>query len=88
MSRKYKFLNKEGLYFVSFATVYWLDVFVRDSYFYTMMQSLAYCRKEKGMEIYAWCIMPSHVHLIFRAKDNNPSDLMKSLKVYNPIAQG
>gem|GEM_PF-6318725 len=25
MSRKYKFYNKEGLYFVSFATVYWID---------------------------------------------------------------
>ena len=82
MSRKYKFLNNEGLYFVSFATVYWLDVFVRDIYFDIMLQSLDYCRKEKGMEIYAWCIMPSHVHLIFRAKENNPSDLMKSLKVY------
>mgnify|MGYP003582277094 CR=1 FL=1 len=28
MSRKYKFHNKEGLYFVSFATVFWIDVFV------------------------------------------------------------
>ncbi|VXD14831.1 hypothetical protein MARINOS108_12149 [Marinoscillum sp. 108] len=25
VSRKYKFHNPEGLYFVSFATVYWLD---------------------------------------------------------------
>jgi len=25
MSRKYKFNNKEGIYFVSFATVYWID---------------------------------------------------------------
>jgi len=32
MSRKYKFLNKEGLYFVSFATVNWVDVFVREMY--------------------------------------------------------
>ncbi|MEM6737238.1 MAG: transposase, partial [Bacteroidota bacterium] len=30
MSRKYKFHNKEGLYFISFAVVYWIDVFVRD----------------------------------------------------------
>jgi putative transposase len=67
MSRKYKFHNPEGLYFVSFAVVYWLDVFVRDSYFQTMLESLAYCRQEKGMEIFAWCIMPSHMYLIFRA---------------------
>jgi putative transposase len=32
MSRKYKFHNKQGLYFVSFATVYWIDVFIREEY--------------------------------------------------------
>ncbi|MFC5284233.1 transposase, partial [Pedobacter alpinus] len=69
MSRKHKFYDKEGLYFVSFATVYWIDVFVRDQYFEILQTSLAYCSKEKGMELYCWCIMPSHVHLIFRAKD-------------------
>ncbi|GAB3812266.1 REP-associated tyrosine transposase [Pontibacter rugosus] len=82
MSRKYKFHNKEGLYFVSFAVVYWIDVFTREEYFALLTDSLDYCRKNKGMEIYAWCIMPSHVHLIFRAKDNNPSVLLKELKTY------
>ncbi|UXP33106.1 hypothetical protein N6H18_03955 [Reichenbachiella agarivorans] len=53
MSRKYKFHNPEGLYFISFATVYWLDVFVRDRYFDLMLESLDYCRKNKGMEIYS-----------------------------------
>ncbi len=51
MNRKYKFNNREGLYFVSFATVYWIDVFVREEYFQTMASSLDYCRKNKGMEI-------------------------------------
>ncbi len=82
MSRKYKFYNKEGLYFISFATVHWIDVFIRDHYCWTLMESLDYCRKNKGMEIYAWCIMPSHVHLIFSAKDNNPSDLLRDFKTF------
>jgi putative transposase len=82
MSRKYKFHNKEGLYFVSFAVVYWIDVFTREEYFAILADSLDYCRKNKEMEIYAWCIMPSHVHLIFRARDNNPSTLLKELKTY------
>lgn len=82
MSRKYKFQNKEGLYFVSFATVYWLDVFVRDEYFDTVIKSLDHCSKHKGMAIYCYCIMTSHIHLIFRAKNADPSELMKSLKVY------
>lgn len=83
MSRKYKFKNTEGLYFISFATVYWIDVFVRDHYCWELMSSFDYCRKNKGMEIYTWCIMPSHVHLIFRAKENNPSDLIRDLKTYS-----
>ncbi len=82
MSRNYKFYDKEGLYFVSFATVYWIDVFIRELYFEKMVESLAYCRREKGMEIYCWCIMPSHVHLIFRAKENNPGEVLKSLKTF------
>ena len=82
MSRKYKFQNKEGLYFVSFATVYWIDVFVRDLYFSTVVESLDYCRKNKGMEIYSWCIMPSHIHLVFRSKDNIPGGLLRDFKTF------
>ena len=82
MSRKYKFYNKEGLYFVSFATINWIDVFIRDYYNWEMIESLDFCRKNKGMEIYAWCIMPSHVHLIFRAKESNPSDLLRDFKTF------
>jgi len=33
MSRKYKFHEKEGAYFISFATVYWIDLFTRIEYF-------------------------------------------------------
>ena len=30
MSRNYKFYNPEGVYFVSFAVIEWLDVFIRN----------------------------------------------------------
>jgi REP element-mobilizing transposase RayT len=82
MSRKYKFQNLEGLYFVSFAVVNWIDLFVRDCYCMTFIDSLNYCRKQRGMEIFAWCIMPSHVHLVFRAKDGNPASLIGRLKEF------
>jgi REP element-mobilizing transposase RayT len=66
MSRNYKFHNPEGLYFVSFAVVFWLDVFTRNDYKDILIASLKYCQKEKGMQIVAWCIMTNHMHLIFR----------------------
>ena len=81
MSRKYKFGDKTGAYFISFATVYWIDVFTREEYFGSIVESLDYCIKNKGMEIYGYCIMPSHVHLIFRSENGDPSSLIRDFKV-------
>jgi len=80
MSRKYKFHNPTAAYFVSFATVYWLDVFVRQVYLDVLSTSVDYCRKEKGMELFAYCFMPSHVHFIFRSANDDPSGLLRDFK--------
>ena len=82
MSRNYKFHNKAGLYFVSFATVNWVDVFTRQLYFNVLADSVSYCRAEKSMELYCYCFMPSHVHFIFRSSKNEPSELLRDFKRY------
>lgn len=76
MSRNYKFHNPEGVYFVSFAVVYWLDVFARNEYKDILIESLQYCQQKKGMEIFAWCIMTNHVHLVFRSIDGQKPELL------------
>ncbi len=76
MSRNYKFHNPEGVYFVSFAVVEWLDVFTRNEYKDIILDSLRYCQQSKGMEIYAWCIMTNHVHLIFRSMQGQKPELL------------
>ena len=81
MSRNYKFHNPEGLYFISFAVVCWLDVFTRNTYKDLFIESLVFCQKNKGLEIHAWCIMSSHVHLVFRSiKGQKPELLIGDLK--------
>ena len=40
MSRRYRILDPEGLYFVSFATVGWVDLFTRRSYKDIVVDSL------------------------------------------------
>ena len=90
MSLNYKFHNPEGVYFVSFAVVEWLDVFTRNEYKDIILKSLSFCQKEKGMEIFAWCIMTNHVHLIFRdIKLNKPQSLLGDFKRFtsNKIVQ-
>ncbi len=76
MSRKYKFRNPEAAYFVSFSVVEWLDVFSNDAYKQILLDSLKFCQREKGMEIYAWIIMTTHVHLVFRSTTKYPPELL------------
>ena len=64
MSTKYKIRDPEGVYFVTFTIIRWLDVFTRQEYRDIFMESLRYCQKNKGLALYAYCIMSSHVHLI------------------------
>ena len=76
MNRNYKFYNPEGVYFVSFAVVEWLDVFTRNEYKDILLDSLAFCQQKKGMELFAWCIMTNHLHLIFRSIQGQKPELL------------
>ena len=69
MSRKYKFHNPDGIYFVSFAVQGWVDALTRSEYKDIIIESLEYCQHNKGLELFAWCIMTNHVHLIIRAEN-------------------
>jgi REP element-mobilizing transposase RayT len=87
MSRNYRFHNPDAPYFVSFSVVEWLDVFTRNEYKDILLESLAFCQKEKGMEIYAWVIMTNHMHLVFRSmKGTPPGQLLGSFKQHTSKA--
>ena len=80
MSRKYKFKDNEKLYFISFAVVDWIDLFIRNEYKKILLDSLKFCQEKKDLELYAYCIMTSHVHLIIGSKGNPMSNIMRDLK--------
>ena len=82
MSNKYKFYEKEDLYFVTFSVVNWIDVFTRNIYKEVLLDSWEYCRKEKGLIIYAWCIMTNHIHMIISSQKNELSDIMRDMKSF------
>ena len=80
MSEKYKIRDSQQLYFVSFATVNWIDVFTRRLYNDIFVDSLRYCQQHKGLEIYAWCLMTNHAHLIISSEADNLSSILRDLK--------
>lgn len=82
MSTRYKISNPNGVYFLSFAVVNWIDVFTRKAYKDIVVESLSYCQKEKGLEIYSWVIMSNHLHLIAGVSVGNLSDVLRDFKKY------
>ena len=83
MSTQYKFHNPEGVYFISFATVGWTDVFTRVQYKEIFVESVRHCQKNKGLELFGWCLMSNHAHLLARAKDGYKlNDIIRDLKKY------
>ena len=80
MSKKYKFKDNSKTYFVTFTVINWIDLFIRNEYKDILLDSLKFCQQQKELEIYGWCIMTSHVHLIIGSKGKPLSDIMRDLK--------
>lgn len=78
----YKIRDPEGVHFITFAVVEWVDVFTRREYRDIVIDSLRYCQKEKGLVVHGWCLMSNHIHLIISAKENNPSDILRDFKKF------
>ncbi len=80
MSSAYKFADNSLAYFVSFAVVNWIDVFTRPEYCQIVLDSLRYCQANKGLTVHAWCIMPSHIHLIVSTRQEPLDGIMRDMK--------
>ncbi|WP_201301037.1 hypothetical protein [Sunxiuqinia indica] len=53
----YFITDQNAVYFLTFTVVDWIDVFTRKEYKVVIADSLNYCIENKGLEIYAWCLM-------------------------------
>lgn len=67
MSTKYKATTTDQAYFITITTVGCIDVFTRLNQKNNIINTLKYCQENKGLEIYAYCLMSSHLHLLCHA---------------------
>jgi len=87
MSTKYKASNPDGAYFITITTVEWVDLFTRANHKNLIIESLKHCQKTKGLEIYAYVLMPSHLHMMCRpTQEYQLSDIMRDFKKYTAKA--
>jgi len=82
MSTGYKIADQEGLYFLTFQIVGWVDLFTRKVYKDIVIESFKFCQENKELEIYAYVIMSNHIHLLARSGKGDLSGIIRDFKNY------
>jgi len=83
MSDKYKISDAFSAHFITMTISEWVDVFSRNKQKLAMIDSLNYCRENKGLTIFAYVIMPNHIHMICRADGEiGLSDILRDFKTH------
>lgn len=85
MGDSYQIKDQEGLYFLTFQVVGWVDIFSRQIYRDMIIDSLDYCRKNKGLQIYAYVIMTNHIHVIVRSRVGLLSNTVRDFKRFTSV---
>jgi putative transposase len=86
MSEKYKVRDQDRPYFITFAVEEWIDVFTRQQHKEIIVDSLRFCQQQKGLVLYAWCLMTNHIHLIVGRKgEEKIEEIIRDFKKYTSV---
>ncbi|MEM9681039.1 MAG: transposase [Bacteroidota bacterium] len=51
-----------------------------------VVNALKHCQSKKGLVVHAWCLMPSHLHMIVSSVDQKLSNIFRDFKKYTSKA--
>ena len=67
-------------HFITLNVVDWVDIFIRPVYKQIIVHSLNHFITTKGLNVYAWCLMSNHLHLIANAEGHTLPEIEKEFK--------
>jgi REP element-mobilizing transposase RayT len=82
MSSGCQIKEQNELHYLTFQVVEWVDIFTRQIYRDIVINSLRFCQKNKGLEIYAFVVMSNHIHLLVRSETRDLSDIVREIKSF------
>ena len=71
MDTGYRIRDQYATYFVTFTVVGWVDLFTRKACKDIIIDSLKFCQSNKGLIIFAYVVMESHLHLMLSAQETS-----------------
>ena len=57
MPTGYQIKDQEALHYLTLLVVDWIDIFTRQSYRDIVVESIIYCQKNKGLQVFGYGIM-------------------------------
>ena len=79
----YFITDQNAVYFLTFTVTDWIDIFTRKEYKIEIVNSLNYCIQNKGLTVFAWCLMSNHLHLVCIANNGfKLSDIIRDFKKF------
>lgn len=82
MSTGYQIKDQEGLYYLTFQVINWIDIFTRQIYRDIVIENLKYCQQNKGLQVFAYVIMSNHIHIIANSSEGKLSDTIRDFKKF------
>jgi len=64
MRTRYTIKEPNFPYFITCTVVQWIPIFTRKPYFDILLDSLQFCRQQKGLKLHAYVILDNHLHLM------------------------
>ncbi|MBE7547462.1 hypothetical protein KsCSTR_09930 [Candidatus Kuenenia stuttgartiensis] len=80
MRSRYKIVKNSNLYFITSTIVGWLPVFTEKIFCDIIVNSLTYCRQKKGLRLFAYVVMDTHIHLLVSSEA--ASEIIRDFKSY------
>lgn len=78
--------TSEYPHFLTLVIVDWIDLFTRRRYCDIVLDSFDYCINFKGLELFCYVIMPSHIHLIARSAELKLPGIIRDFKSHTAKA--
>ena len=66
---RFKVTKESNIYFITSTIHCWVPIIYNDDIFSIILDSLKFCKRNKGLDIYGYVIMPNHIHAIIGHDD-------------------
>ena len=79
MARKARVKSESGIYHIMLRGINKQDIFIEDEDYRRFLKALLNSKKKSNFELYAFCLMSNHIHLLLKENDNDISTIIKQI---------